>query len=258
MRRVDGVFRGVTAARTLTTRLPGVTGSDRRDAAVVVVAAGSGTRLGGDVNKVLMPLVGVPVVAWSVRTALALPDVRRVVVVHRADEREAVAEALAPHLGEGEVLLVPGGATRHDSEWRALVALADEIDAGTVTVVAVHDAARPLADGVLFERTLAAAREHGGALPVVALLGVVRRDGVALDATPLAVVQTPQVFRAGDLLAAYRAADRDGFTGTDTASCVERYAAVRIAAVPSGPANLKITFPEDLAVAERLTGPRGG
>jgi 2-C-methyl-D-erythritol 4-phosphate cytidylyltransferase len=232
--------------------------NDRRDAAVVVVAAGSGTRLGGAVNKVLLPLHGDPVVAWSVRTALALPDVRRVVVVHRADERKAMAEALAPHLGEGEALLVPGGPTRHDSEWRALRALADEIDAGTISVVAVHDAARPLAGRGLFEQALAAAREHGGALPVVALRGVVRRDGDPLDAAPLAVVQTPQAFRAADLLAAYRAADRDGFTGTDTASCVERYATVSIAAVPSGPANLKITFPEDLAVAERLMEPRAG
>ncbi len=66
------------------------------DAAVVVVAAGSGTRVGAEVNKVLLPLLGVPVVAWSVRTALALPDVRRVVVVHRPDEREAMGEALAP------------------------------------------------------------------------------------------------------------------------------------------------------------------
>src|SRR4051794_308447 len=139
------------------------------DAAVVVVAAGSGTRLGADVNKVLLPLLGVPLVAWSVRTALALPDVRRLVVVHRPDEREAMAQALSPHLGDGEVLLVPGGGTRHESEWRALRALADEIDQGTLSVVAVHDAARPLAETGLFERTLAAAREHGGALPVVPL-----------------------------------------------------------------------------------------
>jgi 2-C-methyl-D-erythritol 4-phosphate cytidylyltransferase len=228
------------------------------DEAVVVVAAGSGTRLGAGVNKVLLPLSGLPVVAWSVRTALALPDVRRVVVVHRPDEREEMAEALSPHLGDGEVLLVPGGSTRHDSEWRALRALADEIDAGTISVVAVHDAARPLAEADLFERTLAAAREHGGALPVVSLEGALRRDGTSVGGARLAVVQTPQAFRAEDLLAAYRTADSEGFTGTDTASCVERYAAVAIAAVPSGPANLKITFAEDLAMAERLIALRAG
>jgi 2-C-methyl-D-erythritol 4-phosphate cytidylyltransferase len=223
------------------------------DVAVVVVAAGSGTRLGAGVNKVLLPLLGVPVVARSVVTALGLAEVRRVVVVHHPDEAAAMAEALAPHLGDAEVALVAGGATRHDSEWQALRVLADDVDAGVVRVVAVHDAARPLADADLFERTFAAAREHGGAIPVVPVDHVVHRDGSPTDDGPLVGVQTPQAFRAADLLAAYRAAERDGFTGTDTASCVERYADVRIAAVPSTPANLKVTFPEDLEVAARLT-----
>lgn len=228
-----------------------------RDVAVVVVAAGAGTRLGAGVNKVLLPLHGVPVVAWSVRTALGLPDVRRVVVVHRPDEAEALGEALLPHLGDAEVVLVPGGATRHDSEWQALRVLADEVDAGAVRVVAVHDAARPLAGADLFERTFAAAREHGGAIPVVPVDHVVGREAATTVPAPLVGVQTPQVFRADVLLAAYRAAERDGFTGTDTASCVERYGAVPVAAVPSTPANLKVTFPEDLAVAARLVTPDG-
>jgi 2-C-methyl-D-erythritol 4-phosphate cytidylyltransferase len=228
------------------------------DAAVVVVAAGVGSRVGGEVNKVLLPLLGVPVVAWSVRTALALPDVRRVVVVHRLDEHEAIGEALAPFLGDQEVLLVPGGETRHASEWQALQVLADDVDRGDLAVVAVHDAARPLADADLFERTLAAAREHGGAIPVVAVDSVVRRDGAPLGRGALAGVQTPQAFGAADLLAAYRAADAEGFTGTDTASCVECFGAGRIVGVPSSPANLKITFPEDLELAVRLVTSPGG
>ena len=222
------------------------------DVAVVVVAAGAGTRLGAGRNKVLLPLLGVPVVAWSVRTALALPEVRRVVVVHHPEERDAMVEALGPHLGDGEVLLVPGGATRHASEWQALQALSSEVDDGSVGVVAVHDAARPLADADLFERTFAAAREHGGAIPAVPVDGVLTRDGTSLAPGVLVGVQTPQAFRAGVLLAAYRAAAADGFTGTDTASCVERYGDERLAAVPSTSANLKVTFPEDLELAARL------
>ena len=223
-----------------------------RDVAVVVVAAGSGSRLGAGVNKVLLPLRGVPVVAWSVRTALALPEVCRVVVVHHPDERDAMAEALAPHLGDNEVLLVPGGDTRHESEWQALRVLAEDIGTGVVAIVAVHDAARPLTTTELFERTLAAARKHGGAIPVVPVDGVLRRDGAPVGAPALAGVQTPQAFRAADLLAAYRAADADGFSGTDTASSLERYGDVRIVAVPSTPANLKITFRQDLDLAEGL------
>ena len=65
-------------------------------------------------------------------------------------------------------------------------------------------------------------------------------------------VQTPQAFQAKALLAAYRAAEGDGFRGTDTAACLERYADVRIRGVPAPATNLKITFPEDVAVAERI------
>jgi 2-C-methyl-D-erythritol 4-phosphate cytidylyltransferase len=222
------------------------------DTAVVVLAAGSGTRVGAGVNKVLLPLHRRPVVAWSVQTALMLPDVHRVVVVARPGEEDALGAALAPHLGDAEVLMVTGGETRHASEWLALRVLADEIDNGVIGVVAVQDAARPLADAELFERTLAAARETGGAIPVVAVEHVVTRDGSALPPGSLAGVQTPQAFRAADLLAAHREAERDGFTGTDTASCLERYTDVDIAAVPSGPGNLKITNPWDLALAEAL------
>ena len=65
-------------------------------------------------------------------------------------------------------------------------------------------------------------------------------------------VQTPQAFRAAVLLEAYRRADHDGFDGTDTAACLERYTHVEVVSVPGRPANLKITFPEDVALAERL------
>ena len=70
--------------------------------AVVILAAGSGSRVGASVNKVLLPLRGVPVLVWSVRDALALPDVRRLVLVVRPEDRPAVESAVAPHLGEQE------------------------------------------------------------------------------------------------------------------------------------------------------------
>lgn len=231
-------------------------------AAVVILAAGSGSRVGAAVNKVLLPLGPAAVLAWSVRDALALDDVARVLLVVRAGEEQAVADAVVPHLGGPgvgvevgiEVGVVTGGATRHASEWQALRALAPAIEAGEVDVVAVHDGARPLAGSDLFARTIAAAREHGGAIPVVPLSGVLPVEPATGPLPPgLAGVQTPQAFRADALLAAYRRADADGFEGTDTASCLERYPApgapVRIAAVPSTSSNLKITFPEDVDLA---------
>ncbi|WP_028660495.1 IspD/TarI family cytidylyltransferase [Nocardioides insulae] len=221
-------------------------------AALVVLAAGSGTRVGAGINKVLLPLGDGTVLGHSLRTALAVPDVRRIVVVVRPGDEEATAEAIRPVLGTGEVLLVPGGATRHASEYAALQVLRAEIESGEIDVVALHDAARPLASPELYAAVLAAAREHGGALPAFPLRDLSTRE-LRLVAGPLVAVQTPQAFRAGPLLAAYLRAEEDGFEGTDTAACLEMYAGeIRIAAVPGSPLNLKITFPEDVAVAERL------
>ena len=218
---------------------------------MVVLAAGSGTRVGAGVNKVLLPLLDRPIVAWSLRTALSVPSVSRVVLVVAPGESAEVGEALTPFLGSDEVHVVEGGSSRHASEWNALAVLGPEISSGLVDVVAIHDAARPLAPSALFSAVIAAARSHGGALPAVPMSGVIGASG------ELVGVQTPQAFRAVDLLAAYRAAAADGFEGTDTAATFERYTSLRIAAVPSTPANLKVTVPEDLALAAALApGPR--
>lgn len=227
--------------------------------AVVVLAAGSGTRVGGDVNKVLLPIAGVPVVARSVRAARAAGGVRRVVLVVRAGDEDAVRLAVEPDLTDDgpEVAMVTGGATRHASEWQALSMLAAEIDTGEIDVVAIHDAARPMAPADLFDRVVAEAVRRGGAIPVVDLPALLRRDGTVLP-PHLAGVQTPQAFRAGPLLEAYRQAEVDGFEATDTAGCLARYTDLPIAAVDSTAGNLKITVADDVRVAGALASREGG
>ncbi|GAB3855954.1 IspD/TarI family cytidylyltransferase [Nocardioides maradonensis] len=220
-----------------------------------MLAAGSGSRVGAEVNKILLPLRDRPILAWSVQAALDASEVGVVVVVHRAGEGQAVADALTPHLGDREVLLVEGGATRHASEQAALAVLAARVRDGSVDVVAIHDGARPLASPALFDEVIRTARAHGGAVPTVDLPGLAPRDAGAPIPTGLVGVQTPQAFRAAPLLDAYRQASGEGSEGTDTAATVERYADVVIRAVPVGPANLKVTYAEDLSAAERLLGP---
>jgi 2-C-methyl-D-erythritol 4-phosphate cytidylyltransferase len=224
-------------------------------AAAVVLAAGSGSRVGAEVNKVLLPLDGVPILARSVRPVLDVEGVHRIVLVVRPEDRDAVSETIAPHLGAHDLWVVDGGEQRHDSEWQALRVLARDIENGELDVVAIHDGARPLAGPGLWRAVIDAAREHGGAIPVVATPRLTRTDG-SLAPAGLVGVQTPQAFRAAELLEAYRRSREDGFVGTDTAACLERYAGVRVVGVPSTAANLKVTFPEDVGLAEVLLSQR--
>jgi 2-C-methyl-D-erythritol 4-phosphate cytidylyltransferase len=220
-------------------------------AAIVLLAAGSGRRVGAGMNKVLLTLDSVPVLAHSVRTALDVEGVHRVVVVVRDEDRDDVAAALTPYLGPHDVWLVTGGEERHDSEQAALQALRSDIEGGEIDVVAIHDAARPLASAALFDRVIDTAGRYGAAVPGVPAGRLNHVDG-SLAEDDLVAVQTPQAFAATTLLAAYDAAAVDGFLGTDTAACLERYADTAIHRVDGERRNLKITFPEDLRLAEEL------
>jgi 2-C-methyl-D-erythritol 4-phosphate cytidylyltransferase len=253
-----GVFGGCygqeNASRGPSGRLSAVTPPRT---AVVLLAAGSGSRVGAETNKVLLPLAGRPVLAWSLRTITALEYVDRLVVVHREEDRDVVADLVLGELAEGEeATLVTGGATRHESEWRGLRPLRGAIESAEVEVVAIHDAARPLAEAALFDRTVRAARESGGGIPVRSQPALLSR-GSGGRVTGLVGVQTPQAFRAAALLDAYVRAEDDGFTGTDTASCVAAYTDLPILGVTAPATNLKITYAHDVALAERLLGDPG-
>jgi 2-C-methyl-D-erythritol 4-phosphate cytidylyltransferase len=227
-----------------------------RSHAGVVLAAGAGSRVGHTGNKVFLPLAGRRILTWSLDALRRIGGVDRLVLVVRPQDRELADEILDRELPGVAIDLISGGATRHDSEHHALRHLAHEIRAGQIEIVLIHDAARPLASAAMVERVLAAAKDSGGAVPGVPLDGVlaVNGDGHIAHpvADPLVAVQTPQAFRAGPLLDAYESAAREGFTGTDTASCVERYCGLKVRVVAGEERNLKVTFPDDLFIAERL------
>lgn len=236
---------------------PAVTQPRPGSAAFVVLAAGAGTRVGGPRNKVYLPLAGRPVVAWSLAWAAAVPAVGPVLLVIRPGDEDEAARAVAA-AGLAGVEVLRGASTRHGSEAVAFAALADRVGSGAVEVIAVHDGARPLAGADLLGRVIAAAVEHGGAVPTVpeprawSLAG--SSDGPRLrpPPTPLHRVQTPQAFRAGPLLAAHARAA----AGTDTAAALE--AVTRVVAVPGHEDNLKVTFADDVPRAESRLRRRSG
>jgi 2-C-methyl-D-erythritol 4-phosphate cytidylyltransferase len=214
----------------------------------IVAAAGSGSRLGADLPKALVPLRGRPLVRWSV-DALLSGGVARVVVAVPAEHRPAFVEALGP-----DVLLVEGGPNRTASVRAALAEVGEDADA-----VLVHDAARPLTPPDVVARVLAAlaggARAVVPVLPVIDTTVVVSTDGVITGALPreqLRRVQTPQGFHRATLAAAYARLPEHADLTDDAA--VVHTAKVPVATVPGDERSAKVTVAHDLALAELLTG----
>jgi len=223
--------------------------------AVIVLAAGSGSRFGSATNKVWLPLGGRRIISRSLLNAVkSFPGCRTVLVISPQDAVLAnqVLEREAPGT---EIELVEGGQTRHDSEYNALMHLAPSILDGSINVVLIHDGARPLATAALFDQVARMAHHHGGALPAIIV------DPFEIDVvsdSKIVRVQTPQAFRANELLSAYQQAHRDSFVGTDTAACMEEYfPGIENIAVAGETQNVKITYPQDLVIAEHVLEMRG-
>ncbi|MDB5483502.1 MAG: 2C-methyl-D-erythritol 2,4-cyclodiphosphate synthase [Caulobacteraceae bacterium] len=226
------------------------------DFLAVIVAAGSGQRAGPGAAKQWRSLRGKPVARWSLE-ALLSAGARRVVVVIAPGDEAAAAEAFA---GLDGWRLATGGATRDRSVAAGLAAL----DASSEDIVLVHDAARPLVETRHIDAVVAALADGAdGALPALAVADTLKRATAWADVGNPAVTatveraglwraQTPQAFRAGVLAEAY-AAWPAAESPTDDAAVVER-AGGRIVLTPGDPRLMKLTYPEDFAMAELLAG----
>jgi 2-C-methyl-D-erythritol 4-phosphate cytidylyltransferase/2-C-methyl-D-erythritol 2,4-cyclodiphosphate synthase len=223
----------------------------------VVPAAGAGTRLGGARPKQFLPLAGRPLLTRTLMVLEATPQVQAVVVVCPPGAEDETRRACVQPYGLAKVAaVVPGGAQRQDSV-AAGVAQAARLGADWLVV---HDAARPLARPELFARVLAAAGQTGAAIAAVPAADTVKQAGegdlaqATLDRSQLWLVQTPQVFRRDLLERALAQATAEGFYATDEAGLVERLGE-KVKLVMGSRDNLKITTPEDLALAQGILGP---
>jgi 2-C-methyl-D-erythritol 4-phosphate cytidylyltransferase len=223
----------------------------------VVLGGGSGDRFGTGVPKQLLPLAGRPVIEHSVAAFEQAPGVDAILVVMAAPYTGEVADRLAAGRYRKLWRVIPGGATRAESTWRAITELGDQ-DCD----VLFHDAARPLVDEQTIAACVAALAGHraiGVAVPSSDTIIEVR-DGV-ITAMPrrdrLARCQTPQGFRLSLIRRAYQLAQADpGFSdlpATDDCGIVLRYLPeVAVHTVPGSERNMKITYPGDLVIAEAL------
>lgn len=218
--------------------------------AVVILAAGTGTRFGDSTNKVWLPLAGKAVITHTIKNAhSAFPDGKLILIIN-PDDAKLATETINREIPDIKIEIANGGQTRHGSEYRALLHLQKDIDAGLIDVVLIHDGARPLATPNLYRKIAETALAQGGAIPTTEINS---NEIDLVHTNPVVRVQTPQGFRAKELLQAYLAAEVDGFSGTDTGACVEQYFPdIKAVAVPAEVQNLKITYPQDLQLAQAL------
>ena len=217
---------------------------------LLMAAAGSGRRMGADRNKLLLPLAGRCVIAWTLDAALAAQRVSWIGVVGQEMDREPI---LALVEGAAKpVVWIQGGSTRQESVQRGLAALPAEAEH-----VLIHDGARCLAEPALFDRcadAVAAGTALIAATPVTDTIKKVNGDGLITE-TPLRselwAAQTPQGFQVDQLRRGHAEAQAQQWEVTDDASLFERLG-WPVQVLDAGPANIKVTTPFDLTVAEAV------
>ncbi|MGI5912531.1 MAG: 2-C-methyl-D-erythritol 4-phosphate cytidylyltransferase [Syntrophomonadaceae bacterium] len=220
---------------------------------VVIAAAGTGTRMKSKINKPYMLLNEYPVLNYSLDIFEQYKAVNEIIIVVHPYEITYCQQEIVKKFGYRKVKqVVPGGKERQDSIWAGLQLLDKETG-----YVAVHDGARPLLTVALLNELLEKAMEWGAAIP-----GVYSRDslkmvdnkgfvGKTLDRSKVVLIQTPQIFRYTELVKAYVRARAAGFQSTDDSALFEKYIG-KVKIVPGDHHNIKITFPEDLIIAQSL------
>ncbi|MEG0033049.1 MAG: 2-C-methyl-D-erythritol 4-phosphate cytidylyltransferase [Mucinivorans sp.] len=210
----------------------------------IIVAGGSGQRMGGNVPKQFLEIDGEPILMRVIRNFTYLAG--EIIVVLPADAQQMWRELCTKHNFDIEHKCVEGGAQRFDSVANGLRTVNSASE-----VILVQDGVRPFATRKLIDSIVCAAREAGAAIPVVGVTDTIRSiDGSMIDRSRLMAVQTPQGFRSNILVESYRRADRR-IAFTDDASVVEA-AGHTVKLIDSQRENIKITTPLDLKIAEIL------
>jgi 2-C-methyl-D-erythritol 4-phosphate cytidylyltransferase len=218
----------------------------------IIVAAGKGTRMGPNVDKLFLELNGAPVVAHTWRRFERAKCIDEIVLVVRDGMQDAFAELAREHVFRKKFQLVAGGKERQDSVWNGLAALSPD-----ARIVAIQDAARPCTSERLITATVEAARETGAAVAAQPVTDTIKEssDGKfiqrTVDRSRLWAVQTPQTFQVEIIRRALSEVRRQGLPITDdTAACELIGQPVKL--IHFNQPNPKITRPEDLAYVELL------
>jgi 2-C-methyl-D-erythritol 4-phosphate cytidylyltransferase len=218
----------------------------------IIVAAGKGTRMGPNVDKLFLELNGCPVVAHTWRRFEQSRDISEIIMVVREGMQDAFSDLARKYGLNKEFRLVRGGKERQDSVWNGLEALSPD-----ARIVAIQDAARPCTSDALIHATIEAARETGAAVAAQPVTDTIKESADekfiqrTVDRSRLWAVQTPQTFKVEVIRHALSEVRRQGLPVTDdTAACELIGQPVKL--VHCSDPNPKVTRPEDLAYIELL------
>ncbi|MCF3107818.1 2-C-methyl-D-erythritol 4-phosphate cytidylyltransferase [Niabella sp. CC-SYL272] len=213
----------------------------------VIVAGGSGVRMGAELPKQFLLLKNKPLLYYTIDTFLKTYEDLDMVLVLPEAYTDMGQEIIDAYFDKDRVRITIGGATRFESVKNGLKLVEDE------AIIFVHDAVRCLVSPELIRRCYEQAVETGSAIPVVAASDSVRlltEDGSdALDRGKVVLVQTPQVFHSKLLIPAFSIEQKEKFT--DEASVVEAFG-MKVSLVEGEKNNIKVTHPPDLVIAEQL------
>jgi 2-C-methyl-D-erythritol 4-phosphate cytidylyltransferase len=223
---------------------------------LLIAAAGSGRRMGATGNKLLLPVAGRSVLAWTLDAAFACPAISWIGIVGQPVDAAAIAAIVAEAQPDRPVQWIEGGETRQESVSRGLAAL--PAAAGGVLI---HDGARCLVEPDLLARCAAAVQQGAAVIAATPVTDTIKQvDGAGnITATPdrncLWAAQTPQGFPLQQLRAAHATAMAQGWSVTDDAALFERLGlAVQVLEAPAS--NIKLTTPFDLTVAAAVLASR--
>jgi 2-C-methyl-D-erythritol 4-phosphate cytidylyltransferase len=224
----------------------------------IVAAAGIGKRFAPDGKKLFQSLAGKPVIIRTLELLQSAPEITEMVLVVKEEDLIIFAELIGEHGIRKVKQIVPGGKERQDSVYNGLKSITDDN-----AIVLIHDGGRPFADGAMISRAVREVESCDGVVAAVPVKDTIKEADAGetdtespvvrrtLNRAVLYATQTPQVFPFNVIMEAHKKAREEQFIGTDDASLVERYGG-KVRIVAGSYCNIKITTPEDLALAEAL------
>jgi 2-C-methyl-D-erythritol 4-phosphate cytidylyltransferase len=219
----------------------------------IIVAGGKGTRMGAATRKQYMLLAGKPIVCYTLEVFDACPCIEEIYLVVPPDDLDTCLERWVSSLIlHKRIHIVAGGLERQNSVYRGIQAVSKR----RCEIVVIHDAVRPFVSSRIIEACVEEAQVSGACIvgmPAMETAKMVNSGQIerTLDRNSIWMAQTPQAFKLDLIRTAHENANLEGFMGTDDAMLVERLGR-KIRIIPGSRLNMKITTPEDLALAEGL------